>query len=83
MKAITLIEATTSYQLGHVKIGIRTVDGVCLIPREDGDPIGCTDVITAASALNMSVYFTDRLIGGVRKPCLFVGDQYEQISEEQ
>jgi hypothetical protein len=83
MKAVTLIEATTSYQLGHVKIGLSTVCGVCLIPREVGDPIGCTDVITAAAALNMPVYFTDRLIDGVRKPCLFVGDQYEPVSEEQ
>lgn len=82
MKAITLIEATTSYQLGHVKIGLRTVDGVCLIPREDGDPIGCTDIITAAAALNMSVYFTDRLIDGEKRPCLFVGDQYELKNEE-
>ena len=83
MKASTLVKATMSYKLGQVKIGLRTVDGVCLIPREDGDPIGCTDIITAAAALNMYAYFTDRLIDGVRKPCLFVGDQYEQISEEQ
>jgi hypothetical protein len=82
MKAITLIEATTSYQLGHVKVGAVSRGGVCLIPR-DGDPIGCTDIITAAAALNMSTFFTSRLIDGVEKPCLFVGDQYEPVSEEQ
>lgn len=82
MKAKTLVEATLSYQLGHVRMS-DTNDGVLLTAGKDGDPIGATDVITAAAALQMSVYFTYRRIDGVEKLCLFVGDQYELKNEEQ
>ena len=78
MKASTLVKATNSYQLGHVK-AYKTDMGVYVIAKKPNDPITCSDIIAAANALGMMVYYTpEALILGKQTPALFVGDQYEQ-----
>jgi hypothetical protein len=69
MKAITLVKATMSYKLGQVKM-TKTNGGVLLTAGKDGDPITCSDIVTAASVIGMIVYFSNNTI--------FIGDQYEQ-----
>lgn len=78
MKASTLVKATNSYQLGHVKMA-KTDGGVYVTAKNPKDPITCSDIIIAAHALGMAVYFTpEALVAGKQTPALFIGDQYEQ-----
>lgn len=78
MKAITLIRATNSYKLGQVKI-TKSDGGVYITAKKIRYPITCSDIITAANALGMMVYYTpEAFVSGKRTPAIFIGDQYEQ-----
>lgn len=78
MKAKTLVEATLSYQLGHIN-AYKAEGGVYVTAKNPKDPITCSDIVTAAFALGMTVYFTpEALVAGKQTPAMFIGDQYEQ-----
>ena len=67
-----------SYQLGQVNM-TKTIWGAYVTAKKPNDPITCSDIVTAAFALGMTVYFTpEALVAGKQTPAMFIGDQYEQ-----
>ena len=82
MKATTLVKATMSYQLGQVKM-TKTIWGVYVTAKKPKEPISCTDIIMAAKALNMMVFFTaEAIVGGKQTPALAVYDQRIQKKKQ-